>query len=127
VVPFGGFIPQVGQQFVILTAASVVGTFSGVTGPGAYTLTHNSTNVTLMVTQAPCAQLVSPDFDLDCGVDADDVIAFIQCATRSRVAVAAGCEPKDLDGDADADLSDFGIVQRCDTGEQVEAQATCDD
>ncbi len=127
VAPFGGFIPQVGQQFVILTAGSVTGTFSGVTGPGAYTLTHNPTNVTLTVTQAPCAQLVGPDFDLDCDVDADDVLAFINCASRSGVAVAPGCEPKDLDGDQDADLADFARLQRCYAGEGIPADPNCGD
>ncbi len=127
VAPFGGFIPQVGQQFVIFTAGSVQGTFSGVTGPGAYTLTHNPTNVTLTVTQAPCAQIVGPDFDLDCDVDAVDVLAFIYCATRSGVAVASGCEPKDLDGDLDADLFDFALVQRCYAGAAIPADVSCDD
>ena len=45
-----GFVPRLGQQFVILTAGSVNGEFSKVTGPvsgGRYQVTYNATNVTI--------------------------------------------------------------------------------
>lgn len=41
--------------------------------------------------------------------------------------VAPGSEAKDLDGDLDADLSDFGTVQLCYVGEGIVADVACDD
>jgi hypothetical protein len=55
VVPINGFIPQIGQQFVILTAAGgVTGVpFDTVTGPGQYSVAYNPNDVTITVVQSP--------------------------------------------------------------------------
>ncbi len=41
------FVPEVGQQFTILTAGSVTGGFLTVTGQGGFSVTYNSDDVTL--------------------------------------------------------------------------------
>ncbi len=126
VVPAGGFMPQVGQQFVILTADDVQNTFAEVTGPGEYTVSYNATNVTITVDVSPCSAFVAADFDLDCDVDGDDVALFVSCASGPAIPLTPGCEAKDLDLDGDVDARDFGIVQRCFSGPDVVADANCE-
>ncbi len=125
VAPAGGFIPQVGQEFVILTAANVQGTFDAIVGPGEYSATYNPTNVTLIVDALPCTALVGPDFDQDCDVDGGDVAAFEACASGPTVPYDPGCDDKDFDADGDADQDDFGVVQKCVSGPGFPADPNC--
>jgi hypothetical protein len=36
-----------------------------------------------------------------------------------------GCESRDFDGDNDADQSDFGVFQRCYSGENMPVDTNC--
>lgn len=125
VVPFGGFIPQVGQQFVVLTAGTVQGEFDAVTGPGQYSVTYNPTNVTITVDASPCEGLVGPDLDQDCDVDIDDVDAFEECASGPEVPHLPGCDVADFDGDGDTDQEDAAVMQRCFSGPGIVADLAC--
>jgi hypothetical protein len=60
-----------------------------------------------------CGTFVAPDLDHDCDVDTADVAAFKVCASREGVPVTPACQSSDFDGDGDADMTDFGILQRC--------------
>ena len=126
VVPADGFMPQVGQQFVILTAADVQGEFDQITGPGQYTATYNPTNVTITVDVIPCAAFVDPDLDQDCDVDMDDVQAFNECGSGPEIPYAGGCDPADFDQDGDTDQDDFGVLQNCISGENTPADPACE-
>ena len=127
VVPTGGFIPQIGQQFVILTANSVQQTFSTVTGPGTYTVQYNPGNVVLTVATVPCNGFAPADFDQDCDVDQDDIALFEACASGPAMPLMLGCEDKDFDSDNDTDQSDFGVMQRCLSGPNTPADLNCAD
>ena len=72
-----------------------------------------------------CPVTAPADFDQDCDVDLVDLQAFAACAQGADVAVEAGCEDKSLDGDGDADQSDFGILQRCYSGTNTPADPNC--
>jgi len=59
---------------------------------------------------APCA--TRGDFDGDCRVGREDYGGFAPCLTGPAISTSPGdCELADLDGDADADLSDFAALQ----------------
>jgi hypothetical protein len=51
--------------------------------------------------------------------------AFVSCATRAGVLRSANCASKDLDHDGDADMNDFGIFQRCYSGQKIPGAANC--
>jgi hypothetical protein len=95
----GGFEPQVGESFVILTFGSRSGEFAQIAGTGAgpgkmFRVEYNSNNVTLMV-----EALAPGDCDADGDVDLNDYEAF------------AACLDGPVDGDDDADLADFAEFQ----------------
>ncbi len=54
------YMPEVGQQFVILTASSISGAFNEVTGRGEYSVTYNDNNVTITVVKSPPKTIVTP-------------------------------------------------------------------
>jgi hypothetical protein len=123
----GGFQPQPGNHYKIVSAGSVVGTFDTLVGadlPGDddFTVIYTPNAVYLGI-----CPMASPDFDGDCDVDNDDYTAFEACASGPDVAHAPGCEGKDLDLDTDVDQFDFGIFQRCLSGADVPADPACDD
>lgn len=116
--PTGGFIPQVGDSFTILTAGSVTGTFDAVAGPGAYALTYNSDNVVATVTSAPaCSDLSLADLNYDCTVNLDDYAVLAGChAGPGDSTPPTGCSTaefvtSDLDVEGDVDAADFGQFQ----------------
>ncbi|GMV97970.1 MAG: hypothetical protein HRF43_18650 [Phycisphaerae bacterium] len=74
-----------------------------------------------------CGTLAPPDFNQDCAVDGLDVELFNVCASGPAVAVSAECATRDLDGDGDADQSDFALLQRCYTGPGRIASPDCAD
>jgi hypothetical protein len=41
------------------------------------------------------------------------------------VLLASGCEDRDFDTDSDVDQEDFGIIQRCFSGENSMADPNC--
>jgi hypothetical protein len=78
-----------------------------------------------------CPPVIPGDFERDGDVDGADVSAFVACATRENVpGPPAGCsaaqfELVDQDDDADADVNDFAVVQRCYSGEGNAADPSC--
>ena len=44
-------------------------------------------------------------------VDLEDISIFVDCISGPGLSVTLACEPADMDADADADLSDFAILQ----------------
>lgn len=65
------------------------------------------------------------DTDRDGDVDSDDIDTFIPCATGPAIPTSPGCEAMDFDGDADADQTDFGLLQRCFSGADNLADLDC--
>lgn len=103
VLPTAGFVPQVGQSFVILTADHLSGTFADVTGPGAWPVDYSNDRVTLTVQQTP-----DPGLDGDCDADLADLALML---------ADFGCSGGVCPGDGDTDTSDlaallanFGVV-----------------
>ncbi len=74
-----------------------------------------------------CPPLIPGDLDRDGDVDQRDVTAFSSCSALSGTGVwlLPGCEAADLDGDEDADQVDFGILQRCYSGEDHAGDPSC--
>ena len=110
----GGFTPQPGQQFVILTAGAVAGQgFATVASPVASRVVYNSNNVTLVLAGLG-------DFDADGDVDLDDYLVFEDCLAGPATAPAP-VQPGvtaddclavfDFDTDDDVDLADFRELQ----------------
>ncbi len=70
---------------------------------------------------------MSRGLNLDCDVDVGDLLLFEACASGPAVLLASSCENRDFDGDNDADQADFGIIQRCYSGENNPADPNCAD
>lgn len=116
--PINGYIPQIGDSFIVLTADNVTGMFDAVTGPGAYTIDYNSDNVVATVTSAPaCADLSNADLNFDCAVNLLDHEILSGCHGGPLNATPpAGCShaefaTSDLDFDGDVDAVDFAEFQ----------------
>ena len=106
--PIDDFIPEVGQQFTIMTCASRTGEFATVSGIGTYNVAYDSGSVTLTVLSA-----TQPgDLDADGDVDLDDYSIFVDCMNGPAVAYPLGCDAADLELDGDVDLADFAVFQR---------------
>jgi hypothetical protein len=61
-----------------------------------------------------------PDFDTDGDVDEDDLMHLQTCTTGPAIPITLpSCMDTDLDGDNDADSSDFGIWQKCLSGDEL--------
>ena len=100
----GGFTPEVGQTFEIVTAGVVTGEFSSVTADERWCVAYEPTGVSI-------ALLEPGDMDGDCDVDLDDYAAWAGCLLGPNVPTSAGCADADLDGDNDVDLTDFARFQ----------------
>jgi hypothetical protein len=107
----GGFAPVLGQQFVVLTASSVSGTFSAVEAltPGlAVNVLYGPTTVTLEITSVPAMG----DCDDDGDADLADYTQFPECLSGPGVPYSSSaCECLDSDADGAIDLHDFGAIQ----------------
>jgi len=102
--------------FAVGTSPSgvVVGDFNGDGRPDVAVANSGSNNVSVLLNQmTSCTTFVAPDLDHDCDVDADDFSAFIACASGANAPAAPSCQSSDFDGDNDADMKDFAILQRC--------------
>jgi len=121
------YVPAVGQQFVILTAAEVVGEFDKITGPGIYDLTYEADRVVMTVVEPPCAAFVDADLDSDCYVKGEDVGWFVWCLSGPNVPlhVPDWCGHVDFDKDWDVDQDDFGAFQRCYNGNRQQLNPHC--
>lgn len=64
------------------------------------------------------------DFTGDQKVNRADINIFDSCATGPHILVRPECKGPDLDKDGDVDQDDFGILQRCLSGEAL-ATKTC--
>ncbi len=51
------------------------------------------------------------DFNRDLQVDGADIDVFVGCAAGPDLPIPDGCGEADLDGDADVDVADFGLLQ----------------
>jgi hypothetical protein len=60
--------------------------------------------------------LIPFDFDGNGRVDEVDFAAMRSCVSGPGIPLAPGCDSKNLDGDSDIDLDDFGLFQRCYSG-----------
>ncbi len=67
------------------------------------------------------------DFDDDCDVDAADLDSFAACESGPAIPHAGGesCQRADVDVDGDVDQDDFGVCQRCYSGENNPADPNC--
>ncbi len=102
-----GFTPQAGNTFVIMTAASIAGTFDVENIPNHYIVIYNATNVTIQGV-AP-----SPDLNGDGVVDLKDFALFQSCYNGAGQPPSASCTAgvnADLDMDSDVDLDDYMIL-----------------
>jgi len=123
----GGFQPQPGDSFEILSAALVVGTFDTVNGadlPGEDDFTVIYTPDAVILGICP---LVPADFDGDCDVDSDDYATFETCASGPDVphSGTTTCQTADSNSDNDVDQDDFAIFQRCYSGQDNPADPNC--
>ncbi len=100
-----GYELDPGQEYVILTANSVNGTFDNVVGPGEFEVTYEANRV---IVTASCPR---GDLNGDCVVDLFDYRIFADCLGGPAAAPREGCEGADLDGDQDVDLADFARFQ----------------
>lgn len=100
---FGGFLPQAGQQFDILTANSVTGTFSQIVMPisGQYEVSYDSNSVMITVTQSA----VLGDLDGDEYVSTIDLLMLLANWGPCDV-----CCPADINGDWTVDEADLAIL-----------------
>ena len=111
-----GFVPEIGAEFVILTAGSVGGCFATVSGPGEYEVACNANNVTITCVGLPY------DFDADGEIDLDDFAVLVDCMAGPGVTPDPSLPdvtPQDcLDvfdaspADGDVDLHDFFSFQQ---------------
>jgi probable HAF family extracellular repeat protein len=106
-----GVEPAAGGWSSLTEATAVSADGNTIVGYG--TRNGNTEAFRVVLPSLPCSAFVPPDLDHDCDVDAQDVAAFRACALRASVPVSAACHSSDFDGDGDADMSDFGILQRC--------------
>lgn len=78
--------------------------------------------VSLTVVEPP----IPGDLNEDRHVDYRDVAIFLSCMTGSdNGPLAPECELADVDSDTDVDQSDFGILQRCITGDGAYGDPDC--
>lgn len=105
---FDGFLPQAGQQFVILTANSVSGTFPQIVMPnsGQYEVSYESDSVTITVTQSA----ILGDFNGDGAVGAVDLLILL--ANWGPCDDCDDCDdcPADLDNDCTVGGGDLLIL-----------------
>ena len=105
ILPVSDFVPEEGQEFEILTAASVTGEFTSLTADEPWCVAYEPTRVTVALAEPG-------DCNLDCAVDLDDIAWWSDCMAGPAVAAPAGCECADADEDGDVDLADYAELQR---------------
>ncbi|MCA9290285.1 MAG: hypothetical protein KDA25_04095 [Phycisphaerales bacterium] len=102
----GAFVPQIGDEFVILTAASVTGRYGCVDGTlrsGFYTVVYDDTTITLVVASTPAKV---GDFDGD-GIVGPADLAFLLGAWGD---CTNECCPADLGGDGSVGPADLAAL-----------------
>lgn len=82
----------------------------------------------MIVDAEGCPPIIPGDSNRDGDVDHADLDAFLTCAIGPGIPQPAPiCAMAKLDEDDDVDQSDFGILQRCLSGENVAADPNCTD
>jgi len=107
VVNIDAFVPLMGETFVILSAANVVGAFDTEAVPLQYEVVYGPTEVSLR------AGAPSPDLNGDGTVDLADYALFQSCYGGADQVPGADCPAganADLDADGDVDLDDFDLL-----------------
>ena len=98
----GGYVPQVGDAFDVMTAQLIAGTFDNsfipLSGGLRLDVIQNTTSISLEVSQA----LLGPDLDGDGVVDVADVDSLV-----AQIAAGTNAAPFDLTGDASVDQADL--------------------
>jgi len=102
-----GFVPQIGDQFVVLTAGARTGTFANViTSPSTLEVNviYGVGSVTIEIVDVPeiLCTTCPGDANGDNNVDGDDIGPFVACLLGG----ATACDCADMDGDADVDSDD---------------------
>ena len=92
-----GYFPLAGEQYTVLTAGSIDGTFPDVRGPGWYDVAYDGTAVTVTVLMAP------GDVDGDDDVDLIDLAQLLGHYGQTGAVYTDG----DIDRDGDVDLMDL--------------------
>lgn len=72
-----------------------------------------------------CYGDVPVDFDEDCDVDFADFAYLSGCAAGPAGVIVPACSDTDLDNDGDTDQVEFGIWQRCFSGDNLPANPLC--
>jgi len=82
-------------------------------------------NRTFNIVAPSWADRTGPNGKRDGRVNSYDVAEFRACSSGSMVPYSTGCDWADRDGDGDVDQSDFGVFQRCYSGDSVVSNAEC--
>lgn len=108
VMPLNGFVPQVGQQFTILTCGARAGTFASVVavGGGSYEAQYSPTSVVLTVTAAPCPGDLNGDKTVNQADLGALLAAYGTCPGDPFYNSAAG----NLAGDPCVTQTDLGVL-----------------
>lgn len=94
---------------------------AGLMSGGNYTLVGGFWGV------GSCHGNVPVDFDHDCDVDFADLSYLSSCAAGPAGAIPPACSNADLDSDGDTDQVEFGVWQRCFSGDNLPANPICAD
>ncbi len=111
-------------------ATSSTVTFTAGAGPSVTLLATQSANGATSPQGSkvvPVTSTVAADFDQDCDVDLADLAHLVdECmAGPKETPLGPNCQSADLDGDSDVDQADFGLFQRCYSGENNPANPAC--
>jgi hypothetical protein len=115
----GGFVPEPGDRFNVVTAASVAGPLAATDLPKVPGLRHH---VDIGPTTAAVVVTWAGDLDGDGDVDLADYVGLADCLNGPNVSTPpSGCtaaefEAADLDFDDDVDLGDFAVFAGTFTG-----------
>lgn len=75
---------------------------------------------------AGCPPMIHGDFNRDGDIDHDDAMGFSACMSGAGVAQNdPNCSMARMDGDSDVDQADFGLFQRCISGENEPVAPGC--
>ncbi|MFN0136691.1 MAG: beta strand repeat-containing protein [Phycisphaerae bacterium] len=99
----GGFTPQPGDSFTVLTAASINGTFVSVVGAGQFDVAYMPTSVVVTVVAPPCVG----DLNGDLQVNLTDLSTLLANFGLSGGATLA---QGDLNGDGNVNLTDLALL-----------------
>jgi hypothetical protein len=112
----GGFEPEPGDSFTILTYVGHTGEFDTLSLPTLaaglqWDVDYGTSALTLTV-----GEQIPGDCDLDGDVDLAEYADFANCLAGPAGGLGTGCDCFDLDADGDVTLSDFAAFQVAFTG-----------